>query len=249
MKLQGLATFLVSYISDNNAAGKEVSQPFAYIDSSSEEEAVNIAKKRMSFPTMGRFECTTYISDKPKQQAYTKNLSAPCAEKRVCDRCEGKGTTFRQGFTYENTTYPDKHEQCLRCDGVGYFSTPDYRAIFEAVTTGRGMPEGRRRVRASADKKWDHYRDRNGGRTYYVWRLARFSGGKDVTMPMMAGIAIAGDPFEPELSALSDMVAKYGFGTDRAGASRWGVLLGVISPDTVPNNLPSTAYEGGPVKL
>lgn len=170
-------------------------------------------------------------------------------EVRDCTRCEGKGTTFHQGFTYGEKTYPDETKVCSRCKGAKTFTAPDYKVIFEMVTTGRGMADGKRKVRASADKKWNHYNDMNGARAYYVWRLARFHGGKDVTMPMMAGIAIGGDPFVAELDKLSELIAKRVFGTDMAGASRWGVLLGSVQPNQVPAGLPETAYEGGAEKL
>ena len=52
------------------------------------------------------------------------------------------------------------------------------------------------------------------------------------------------DPFLKELDAIADAVAKRVYGTDLAGASRWGSLLG---NHTAPAGLPATAYPGGPV--
>jgi hypothetical protein len=82
-------------------------------------------------------------------------------------------------------------------------------------------------------------------RAYYVWRLARFHGGADVTMPMTADMMNAGDPFKTVLDQLSDVVAQKVFGTHMAAANRWGRALGFSRGDRP--GLPDSAYEGGPV--
>lgn len=171
-------------------------------------------------------------------------------EVRNCKRCKGEGTTTSQGFTTESgKVYPTTTSTCSRCKGAKTFTAPDMKALLMLVTTGRGMPEGKRKVRTAPDKKWDQYNSAEGARAYYVWRIARFHGGKDVTMPMTASMVISGDPFQDELEALASFIAKKGFGTDLAGASRWGVLLGTVKEADVPNNLPASAYEGGPEKM
>lgn len=175
--------------------------------------------------------------------------TATTVEVRNCERCKGEGTTFSKGFTYGEKTYPDKTETCHRCKGAKTFTTPDYVKLFEMVTTGRGMPDGKRKMRTAPDKKWDQYNSIDGARAYYVWRLARFHGGKDVTMPMTATTLLHGDPFYKELDRMSDIVAKRGYGTDMAAAMRWGTALGFVKSQNVPEGLPSTAYEDGPEKI
>ena len=169
-------------------------------------------------------------------------------ETRACERCKGEGTVFRKGFEWEGKVYPDKTEVCSRCKGTKVFSAPDCSAILETITTARGMKDGKRKFRTAFPQKLNKYADINHARAYYVWRLARFHGGKDVTMPVMAGVAIGGDPFQKELDIMAEQVAKHAFGTDLAGVYRWGALLGFADPNKIPDNLPSTAYELGPVK-
>lgn len=156
-------------------------------------------------------------------------LSLVVGEVRTCLSCKGERVLVSPSFTtLEGKVYPEYRRTCIHCKGQGTFTAPDMKAIVDAVTTSRGCIEGKRKVRAAPDKKWDHHNTIEGGRTYYVWRLARFHGGKDVTMPVMAGLAIYGDSFSKELEALSDYVAKKFFGTDMAAALVWGRALGVI---------------------
>lgn len=57
-------------------------------------------------------------------------------------------------------------------------------------------------------------------RAYYVWRMARFNGGIDMTMPMSADLVVRGDPFRAKLDALADAVAKRAFGLDMSAARK-----------------------------
>lgn len=80
-------------------------------------------------------------------------------------------------------------------------------------------------------------------RAYYVWRMARFSGGADVTLPMLASVRIGEDPERDNLDILADRAAQRYFGTDMAGAHRWSsAMRGTSAPD----DLPASAYSGGP---
>jgi hypothetical protein len=56
--------------------------------------------------------------------------------------------------------------------------------------------------------------------------MARFHGGIDMTMPVMAGYEVVGDPEVKVLDAMADKVAKENFGTDLAAARVWGRALG-----------------------
>lgn len=168
-------------------------------------------------------------------------------ENRPCGRCKGEGTTFSKGFTsLEGKVYPDKTEVCYSCNGAKEFSAPNGSAILDIITTSRGMKDGKRKIRAAWPSKLDHYKDRELGRAYFVWRLARFHGGKDVTMPCTADMVVRSDPFKPELNAMAEQVAKHCFGTDMAAAMRWGSAFGLDVP-SIPG-LPATAYPCGPVK-
>jgi hypothetical protein len=67
-------------------------------------------------------------------------------------------------------------------------------------------------------------------RAYYVWRLARFHGGKDITMPMTATLLCnarkEGEANMKALDQVADVVAKDAFGTNMHAAQRWGSVLG-----------------------
>ncbi len=151
------------------------------------------------------------------------------SEKRACLRCEGAGTIHRAGFSYERRTYPSCDEKCYVCKGAAVFVPPDEQAIVAEIR-GRGGLRSRRP---------------EGDRAYFVWRMARFHGGVDVTMPMVASGGVHYDPYRNELEAIADRVAQAFFGTALAGAHRWGTALGMISTSVC--GLPSTAYQGGPV--
>ncbi|MFI5296624.1 MAG: hypothetical protein ACHREM_00885 [Polyangiales bacterium] len=127
-------------------------------------------------------------------------------------------------MTTDTTSIPDRLP-CKRCDAKGArrFKTSapcDYRDGPDAIL--------RRRV-------------------YFVWRIARFHGGADVTMPITAQTMIQGDPYVDVLEALATIVAKVQFGTDRAAAHRWAPLLGGGGSHVAPPGLPASAYPCGPV--
>ena len=149
-------------------------------------------------------------------------------EQRDCLRCKGTGTTFSKGFTYGDKTYPDRTETCTRCKGEKVYQEPNLSTIMEQITTERGAPKGSRKFRAAFPSNLKHWSDRDAARAYYVWRLARFHGGKDMTMPMTAETVIGGDPFHKELETMADAVAKIYFGTDMAAARRWGRAFGIV---------------------
>lgn len=166
-------------------------------------------------------------------------------EARPCRTCSGEGTRFSKGFTAtDGTVYPDETRKCYSCDGQKTWPLPDYRAIATACIATRGKNKGSLRAsppfdpygRGFAPFEW---------RAYYVWRLARFHGGADVTMPMTADMFCGNDPFRAELDAVAEMLARKIFGTDMAAAHRWASALGYSK--STPSGLPATAYEGGPV--
>lgn len=122
-------------------------------------------------------------------------------ETRTCESCKGTG---QHPFGWR--------PNCSSCGGSGTFCEPDRDVIWLAIRGRKGLVSKRPK----------------DGRAYYVWRMARFHGGLDTTMPVMASLEIHGDPWRPELDKLADEAAKTFCGTDLAAAKRWGRALGVI---------------------
>lgn len=154
-------------------------------------------------------------------------------KQRNCTKCDGEGK--RDDFLNEG-----QKRRCLYCDGKGTFDAPDFVALAESLFVKR---KGKKNFRKSRPK---YERSVWGNRQYYLWRIARFHGGADVCMPMMAEMDIAGDPYRPELEAVAETLAKIAFGTDMAAAYRWGRLLTNNCPEPPPG-LPDSAYSCGPV--
>jgi hypothetical protein len=149
---------------------------------------------------------------------------------RNCKCCEGVGTRTQRAFTtLAGQQYPERTDPCFFCEGRGTFSEPDVRAILDAIKGRRGLCSKR-----PADN-----------RAYFVWRLARWHGGADVTMPVTAWSTIHGDPYKDELNTLAETVARHVFGTDLAAAHRWGLLLGHLDKEMP--GLPDSAYPLGRV--
>lgn len=142
----------------------------------------------------------------------------------ACTRCKGEKTTFSPGFTsLEGVVYPDRTSTCHCCNGVGTFPEVNGSAIIAAIIASKGKNKGRLRATMVSP----HNGTVEANRAYYVWRLARFHGGKDMTMPMTADMINRGDPYKDELDKLSDVIAKASFGTDMAAAHAWGRALGL----------------------
>lgn len=161
-------------------------------------------------------------------------------EPRNCKRCDGTGTAERE--TWTGTQWVPG--PCKACGGTGTLATPDFKLIFQDVTR---KVKGKLAFRRSKPTR-DEFKNRHSSHVYYVWRMARFHGGADVTMPVVAGLATAWDPWTEELDALASLVAKLFFGTHMAGAVRWARALGREVPADV-GPLPITAETGMPVCL
>jgi hypothetical protein len=137
-------------------------------------------------------------------------------EIRNCPRCKGAGEVedhFKGGM-----------RECLNCKGARTYTGFDVTALVSAICATKGKNKGK--IRASMTSTFSG--DQNARRAYYVWRLARFHGGADVTQPMMADLALGSDPFKPELDQLADIVAKEQFGSNMRAALVWGRALGMI---------------------
>ena len=170
-----------------------------------------------------------------------ENQAVDINSARPCTRCKGEGRTHSQ-WAVNNGYETAEGRKCLSCDGQGTFPGLDVKALVNACFTTKGAKKFRKSFVSPWGKK-------GGGvasaRAYYIWRLARFHGGADVCMPVTADMVTGGDPFKNELNLIAEHVAKLVYGTDMAGASRWGVLLGFVKE--APAGLPASAYEGGPV--
>jgi len=139
-----------------------------------------------------------------------------------CTRCKGTGIISWSSLI-PDTKLPDL--PCHSCRTTGKFFPPDSLMIEDAVTF-------KGHLRSS-------YRSNKDARCYYVWRMARFHGGKDVTMPVTASCVVSGDPFIRTLDLIADAIARRYLGTDVAAAYRWGNALGYL-PD-IPSGRSATA--------
>jgi hypothetical protein len=155
---------------------------------------------------------------------------------RSCKKCKGTGTHDHH-WHWDAATLHGHHGPgpCGECGATGKIAKPDFDAIFLAVTKGK-KGEEKRSFRSSKPKLENEYKSLSEGRIYFVWRMARFHGGADVTMPVCASMAVTYDPYDKELDAFASHVAKAAFGTDMAAAYRWANALGHNVP--VPANQP-----------
>ncbi len=154
-----------------------------------------------------------------------------CAPSLPCGRCDGTKV-----LTYHGLDLPSR--PCTFCDGSGHFDQPDLPALLQAVK-GR-KPGTLRSKRPDDDRAW------------YVWRMARFHGGADVTLPMTAAFAVTGDPYVPYLDLVAEKVAQQVYGSYRAGTIRWAHAMGHEVGDSYLDGsaiVPPSAMPGGPVVL
>jgi hypothetical protein len=105
------------------------------------------------------------------------------------------------------------------------FPEPDLLALSSEVVSKRGWSKGH--VRLSAPKH--RMDDLKSCRVYYLWRMFRFHAGKDVTMPVVAGMVLHYDPYHREIDMLAEAMASKATGRVSQGSLRWGHLLGTIS--------------------
>lgn len=132
-----------------------------------------------------------------------------------CTRCEGKGVYDLLG----------QERDCPSCQGTGMFPQVNESIILSNIIAKSGKNKGKLKSSMTSPFRSDGV-DIN--RAYYVWRMARFHGGVDMTMPITAGFAVKGDPYVKELDTLADKLAKESFGSDMRGAMRWGKAFGMF---------------------
>jgi hypothetical protein len=113
--------------------------------------------------------------------------------------------------------------------GAGKHDKPDVQEIVKMVVASRGKRKGMiktTRPPCGVGVLFD--------RAYYVWRMARFHSGADVTMPMSASCLADGDAYLPTLDTVALLlVARENRGGDRVGAARWKGALGGSYDDSI----------------
>lgn len=160
---------------------------------------------------------------------------------RPCKRCSGTGE--------QKPYFSGDTRVCYVCKGRGSFDRPATTLILNLVLS---LTKGKVAVRSARPERRP---DVHGPRAYFVWRLARFHGGRDVTLPVIADMEVGSDPYKKELDELASVVAKMWFGNDTTGALRWGPLLGACTQSEAAdmanrtNAHPLSVQSCGPVVL
>jgi hypothetical protein len=105
-----------------------------------------------------------------------------------------------------------------------------HAAILSIIRSSQGKNKGKLRaqLRSVPAQHLTPIEKQRYHRAYYVWRMARYHGGVDMCMPVMAGLFTGDDPQLRDLEVYADEVAKKAFGTDLAAAYRWGKAMGAI---------------------
>lgn len=145
-----------------------------------------------------------------------------------CKVCHGSGISHHDAFTFQGHTYAERNDPCSACDGLGTFPEIDDAALLARIASTQGKNKGKLRASFSRGRGLKGEEQIREERAYYVWRLARFHGGADTTMPMTAELFSRGDPYRDRLDLLADAVAKRAFGTNMAAARLWGRALGAV---------------------
>lgn len=148
--------------------------------------------------------------------------------KLPCKVCKGSKIRVQEAFDFEGKQYPRQEHTCSACGGLGEFSEPEVLAVVKPIIATKGKNKGS--IRASMSAPWREKGEQGiaEARSYYVWRMARFHGGIDVTMPMSASLLSRGDPYMDKLEAMASEVAKRSFGSDMVAALTWGKALGLV---------------------
>ena len=163
---------------------------------------------------------------------FAKPTPATAQETRRCRRCTATpGRYVTEAFTGSSTgtRYPETSQPCFCCNGTPDMPRPDFKALVIQCRGRKGLKSSRPQ----------------GREAYYLWRMARFHGGADVTMPMGAMTDMRDHPWLPEFDTLADLIAKRAFGTTMAAAHRWGMALGYVRNPVL--GLPDSAYPCGRV--
>lgn len=174
---------------------------------------------------------------KPAPLPLPPGLAATLSPLLPCKRCNGDGYTFHRGFDVDESSldgkpksFPSRWDVCNCCDGAGWFHAPDLKHLIKQII-GR-KPRTLRSARPKSP------------RAYYLWRLARFHGGKDICLPMGAEMEISGDPYRDTLDAAARFVAQAYFGSGNVGTARWHqAMYGKHEFSDLPDVLDGPVYD------
>lgn len=133
--------------------------------------------------------------------------------KYTCPQCKGDGKSRIRNDRF-----------CRTCGGKKKVAI-DRDAILRAIHSTQGPNRGKLRI---ANNGMSHVYGAE-----YVWRMARFHGGADVTMPTMCFYSIGCGGIQDRhtkavldvLDVLADEVALAEFGTNMAAAGAWELVL------------------------
>ena len=113
-----------------------------------------------------------------------------------CKTCNGSGEV--EHWRHDGTMKP-----CSDCNGRGHFYATKLVEILTAIQGRKRVysPLHKQEVNALRSKRPDD------ARANYVWRMARFHAGIDMSIPMMAAMDVSGDPY---VKMLDHIALTYG---------------------------------------
>lgn len=141
---------------------------------------------------------------------------------KQCLGCDGTGK--RKEYDIQSSTYRVGNSPCFSCMGSTLWHEPDQLAI-EAMIKGR---KGKLASRPPKRDSTDPATYQRQCRAAYVWRMARFHGGVDMTMPTIDPLFVRHDPYHEILDTMADAMARKYLGSDLRAARRWGTAMGII---------------------
>jgi len=138
----------------------------------------------------------------------------------TCIKCRGTGKVDSE---FQNIK---EWDTCGVCWGLGEFrhaGKTELDRILLLIVSQQGKSKGRLKSSWAwkGEPKGTTHDRVTFNRAYYVWRMARFHGGKDVTVPFTASYRCRRDPYNSTLERWSEIIARNAFGTDKAGSKRW----------------------------
>lgn len=126
-----------------------------------------------------------------------------------CTACKGQKIRALLGKSYP----------CRDCHGEGTFPEVDKEAIRVAIIASKGKNKGKPRAAFPSPLSEAPIPVK---RAYYVWRMARYYGRMDVTMPMTALDLVNGDPDVKELDLRAQGIAQEFFVARIKEGKFWG---------------------------
>lgn len=121
---------------------------------------------------------------------------------------------------------PEHTSRCRGCDGHRQWLVPDYAEIVRGCLASRGVKQGEWRKNTWREYHIPDWHVRvTDKRIRYVWRLGRWHGGVDTSLPYLEMTILEGDPWLPELDAVAEIAAHAHLGTSLEGLRVWNEEL------------------------